>query len=76
MSIKGFNMKKNNRLERGTRVRVIGGQFNRPELYRNISGVVVRYDKGGASGIGSGAYVVDVGLYESIWCTPEQIEAV
>jgi len=36
----------------------------------------VRYDKGGASGIGSGAYVVDVGLYESIWCTPEQIEAV
>tara|TARA_R110002167_G_scaffold43714_1_gene131978 strand:+ start:736 stop:945 length:210 start_codon:yes stop_codon:yes gene_type:complete len=69
-------MQKNNRLERGTRVRVIGGQFNRPELYRNMSGVVVRYDKGGASGIGSGAYVVDVGSYKSIWRTPEQIEAV
>ncbi len=64
------------RLERGTKVRVIDGQFNRPDLYHNMPGVIVRYDSGGASGFGSGAYVVDVGLYESIWCNSEQLEEV
>ena len=65
-----------NRLKRGTKVRVIDGQFNRPDLYRNMPGVIVRYDSGGAAGFGSGAYVVDVGLYESIWCNSEQLEEV
>ena len=65
-----------NKLKRGTKVRVTGGQFNRLDLYRNMPGIVVRYDKGGSSGVGSGAYVVDVGLYESIWCNSEQLEEV
>ena len=65
-----------NKLKRGTKVRVIGGWFNRPGLYRNMPGIIVRYDSGGASGFGSGAYVVDVGLCESIWCNSEQLEEV
>ena len=54
------------RLERGARVTVV----HRGE---RVAGVVVRYDRGGASGVGTGSYVVDVGEYQSVWCRPDQI---
>jgi hypothetical protein len=39
----------------------------------DVEGTVVRYGRGGASGVGTDSYVVDVGEQQSVWKRPDEI---